>query len=177
MDYLTKPTTRMDLRKYSKYLRQIFGVPETGAFPVLQVLEKIPDVFEGCNSEILEDHNFPLKTMARCVQHDKKRVAIEIKQSVYDGAHKRNIGAFNGFICHEICHLFLFKIGFTPIFERNYANNTIQPCRSVEWQAKALCGEVMIPYEESKGMNEQEICATYHCSKASARYRVNLDKK
>ena len=58
---------------------------------------------------------------------------------------------------HEICHVFLYKMGFTPIHNRALANNSIPPYRSMEWQAKALCGEVMMPYEETTGLTENEI--------------------
>lgn len=49
MDYKTKPTSRTDLRRYSKILRRLFGVPLTGSFPVLEVLERLGDVFDNCN--------------------------------------------------------------------------------------------------------------------------------
>ena len=55
MDYETKPTSRKDLRRYAGILRRLFGVPASGAFPVLEVLDKIPDVFEGSNYVIVED--------------------------------------------------------------------------------------------------------------------------
>lgn len=48
MDYKTKPTTRAVLRKLSKVFRAIYEVPEKGKFPVLDSLEKLPDVFPNC---------------------------------------------------------------------------------------------------------------------------------
>ena len=39
---------------------------------------------------------------------------------------------------------------------------TIPPYRSVEWQAKALCGEITIPYEATIGMTAKEIMAKYN---------------
>ena len=171
MDYKTKPTSRKDLRRYSRIVRRLFGVPETGPFPVLLALERVGDVFKNCNYIVVEDNRLPPQTMARCVPNDMGGFTIEIKQSVYDGAYEKKIGAFLGFICHEICHIFLFKIGFTPVYERSFADNTITPYCSVEWQAKALCAEVMIPYNESEGMSVEDICARYHCSKAFAEAR------
>ena len=171
MDYKTKPTSRKDLRQYSQILRKLFDVPLTGPFPVLEALEHIGDIFPNCNFIVLEDSLMPSKTMARCVQNDFDGFTIEIRQSVYDGAYENQTGAFLGFICHEICHVFLFNIGFTPIFERSFKDKTIRPYCSVEWQAKALCAEVMIPYEESKGMSIRKIVDTYHCSNAFAEYR------
>ena len=174
MDYKTKPTSRRDLRYYSQILRKIFKVPLTGAFPVLEVLDKISDVFKDCNYEIIDDKKLSPQTMARCTPNDQGGFTIEIKESIYVGAYEKQIGAFLGFICHEICHIFLFRIGFTPIFERSFENNELPAYCSVEWQAKALCAEVMIPYEESKGMSITSIENTYHVSKAFAKNRKKL---
>ena len=174
MDYKTKSTSRRDLRCYSQILRKIFKVPLTGAFPVLEVLDKISDVFKDCNYEIVDDKKLSPQTMARCTPNDQGGFTIEIKESIYVGAYEKQIGAFLGFICHEICHIFLFRIGFTPIFERSFENNELPAYCSVEWQAKALCAEVMIPYEETKCMSITSIENTYHVSKAFARNRKKL---
>ncbi len=174
MDYQTKPTSRCDLRKYAGIIRQLFDVPQTGSFPVLEVLDRIGDVFEGCRYEIVDDNAMPPQTMARCIANDAGGFTIEIKESIYDGAYEKRIGAFLGFICHEICHVFLFQTGFTPIFERSFGNNELPAYCSVEWQAKALCAELMIPYEESAGMEMAAIEETYHVSKAFAKHRLKL---
>ena len=47
----------------------------------------------------------------------------------------------------------------------------------MEWQAKALCEEVMIPYNESIDMNVNEIQKNYHCSRAFAEVRYNRERK
>ena len=146
MDYRTKPTSRNDLRQYAKLLRRLFHVPETGAFPVLQVLDQIPDVFKGSNCLIVPDCKLPAKTMARCFPNGNCDFTIEIKESVYMGAYNKKIGAFLGFICHEICHVF-------------------------------LCGEVMILYEESRGMTAKMIEEKYHVSKAFAQVRRKQERR
>lgn len=174
MDYITKPTSRSDLRKYSEVFRQLFHVPPGGPFPVLEALEKMPDVFQGCNFQIVEDKKLPPQTMAQCVKNDSGSFTIEIKKSVYSGAYENGTGALLGFICHELCHVFLFTIGYTPCYERSFADGEIKAYRSVEWQAKALCAEVMIPYKESTGMKPAEIVEKYHVSKAFADNRKKL---
>ena len=116
----------------------------------------------------------PPQTMARCIPNDLGGFTIEIKETVYDGAYEKQIGAFLGFICHEICHIFLFYIGFRPVFERGFENNELPAYCSVEWQAKALCAEVMIPFEESQGMSVTLIENIYHVSKAFAKNRKKL---
>lgn len=54
MDYQTKPTSRKKLRLWSKVFRNLFGLDEFSPVPVLQVLELVPDVFEGTVFMILE---------------------------------------------------------------------------------------------------------------------------
>lgn len=175
MDYETKPTSRKDLRRFATYLRKLFDVPLTGPFPVLDVLEKLPDVFENTNYRIVDDDDLPPQKMAQCTPKEDGGFNIEIKESVYMGAYEKQIGAFLGFIGHEICHVFLFTIGFKPIYSRSFEKNEVPAYRSVEWQAKALCAEVMIPYDESRGMNKKEIVDRYKVSKAFAEKRVKLD--
>lgn len=174
MDYQTKPTSRSDLRQYAKILRQIFDVPEGGPFPVLTALEQLRDKFKGSWFEVVENNELPLSTPARCFQNNDGGYTIQIKEMVYKGAHDQQTGAFLGHICHEICHVFLFTIGFTPIHDRSFEDQELPRYCSVEWQCKALAGEVMIPYEESRGMDEAEIISTYHVSKGFAKKRVKM---
>lgn len=174
MDYQTKPTSRNDLRRYAKIFRKLFDVPETGPFPVLEALELLEDVFPNCNYVIVEDSALPSRTMAQCSQNGAGGYTIEIRETIYRGAYEDDVGAFLGFICHELCHVFLFHIGFTPIFSRSFANNELPAYCSVEWQAKALCAEIMIPFEESHGMKPAEIMQRYHVSKSFAVKRCKL---
>ena len=174
MDYLTKPTSKKDLRRMAKELRKYCGVPQHGAFPVLHILDKLRDLFVGCDYIILSDDQFPHNTMARCKLNSLGGYTIEIRESVYKNAWHGS-GADLGFICHEICHIFLFSKGFTPIFERSFRSNSLPAYRSVEWQAKYLCGEVMIPYKESIGMTQQDIINTYQVSRSYAKSREAMN--
>lgn len=171
MDYITKPTSRIKLRRLSKLFREIFGVEMGGEFPVLYALERVRDIFEGSTFEILPDNMLPKNTPARCKKIEDDAYIIEIKESIYRGAYEQHIGAYLGFICHEICHLFLFAIGHTPIYERSFKNFEIPAYESVEWQAKALCGEVMMPYEETRNMSIEDIMNNYGVSKGFAEKR------
>lgn len=170
MDYKTKSITREEIRMLAPYFRELFDVPKTGPFPVLDALEKLPDVFHNSNYEVVEDDELDLKVMAQCSPNDEGGFTIKIKSSVYEGAYENDIGAFLGFINHEICHVFLFEIGFKPIYERTFENNTIPAYESVEWQAKALNGELMVPYDECKNMSDVEIEEKYHVSKSFVKY-------
>lgn len=60
------------------------------------------------------------------------------------------------------------------IYKCSFENNELPAYSSVEWQAKALNGEVMIPYDECKNMSKKEIIKKYHVSDSFADY---FDKK
>ena len=172
MDYVTKSTSRKALRQMAPFVRKLFGVDPTAAFPVLDALEKLPDVFPGSRAEVLPDRELPPGIPARCRPDNEDNFVIEIKESIYDGACYKHIGAYRGFIMHEICHIFLYKVGFTPVYTRSFENNKIPAYCSVEWQTKALCGEVMMPYEPTIGMDKDTIMATYGVSKGFAETRL-----
>lgn len=60
-------------------------------------------------------------------------------------------------ILHEICHVILFEAGFFPFMDRTYKIGELKPFESVEWQAKDLAGEMMMPYEETKDKSAKAI--------------------
>ena len=171
MDYKTKKMSRKTARMFAQILRKVFDVEPTGSFPILDVLEKLPDKLPNCNFEIVDDDNLSVNNPARCFQNTMGGFTIQIKESVYEGARKYNIGAYRDHITHELCHVFLFNLGYTPITDRSYGDKELKAYESVEWQAKALCGEVMMPYEETKGMSPYEIKGLYGVSESQAFYR------
>ncbi len=171
MDYLTKSTSRKELRNFSKLLRKLFGVKTTGKFPVLNALELLPNVFKNTSIYIVENNTLPKNMPARCYPDDNGNFTLDIKESVYNDAYTFRDGASLGFICHEICHVFLYNIGFTPIMTRAFKNNTIPAYCSVEWQTMALCSEVMLPYEETQGLSITELINKYEVSWSFANKR------
>lgn len=176
MDYKTKPLSRADIRKLAIIFRKAFHVSPIGPFPVLLALEQIPDLFSGSNYSIVEDDCLETTVPCRCIPNGDNldSFTIEIKESVYNGAYSSGIGAYRDHICHELCHLFLFHLGYRPIVERCYGEGELKKYESVEWQAKALCGEVMLPFNETKGYDDPAALAEiYGVSKSQAGYRIN----
>lgn len=149
--------------------RELFGVSENEPFPVMDSLERLPDVFPGCYYYVVEDNALPKNVVAQCVKNEEIGFTIEIKQSVYDGA-KKGIGAYLGFILHEMSHIFMYEIGYRPILQRSFSGIPIY-CQ-VEWQVKAITGEIAMPYESTKDMSISEIMKKYHVSKGFARKRL-----
>ncbi len=173
MDYLTKPVSRKELREYAIVFRKLFGIPLSGKVPVMDVLERFHLIFPGSFFSIAEDTDLPATIPARCNVLINGKFEIEIRQTTYDGAFK-NIGAYRDHIIHEICHAFLYTLGYTPIMQRSFKNGELVRYMSSEWQTEALCGEVMIPFEETKLLSSDEIAKEYGVSIAQAKFRTRL---
>ncbi len=96
---------------------------------------------------------------------------IQIKDTVYMGAYEKKTGGHRMHIMHEIMHTFADKLGFKPIFSRQLTKD-VPPFRRLEWIVMALAGEVMMPYEATKGMTVKELKDTYGVSDAAAKKRI-----
>lgn len=168
MNYITKPTNRTRLRQYSDVFRKLFDAQKGEPFPVLASLERLPDIFRGSSCIVVKDDVLPKNVPAQCTKNDGNGFTIEVKQTVYDGARK-GVGAYLGFILHEMVHIFMYEIGYRPILQRSFKEAPVY-CQ-VEWQVKALTGEIAMPYENTKDMSVSEIIKTYHVSKGFATAR------
>ena len=63
-----------------------------------------------------------------------------------------------------------------PLLQRSFQNNAIKiRYTSMEWQAKALCGEILIPYEETKGLSKNKIISYCKVSEECAIMRLKLN--
>ena len=105
--------------------------------------------------------------------------SIRIRETVYEKAIKGDRACL-GFICHEMCHFILihiFCIGPILIKAENglaYARQVndyeLPYFKSMEWQAKALCGELMIPYEKCKNYSFKQIVSRTNSSDKQTEY-------
>lgn len=172
MDYETKATSRRELRLYAKLFRAICGLPEEEPVDPIALLDKLPE-FEGFSDvsyEIVYNNELPGNVPAQCVTTNEG-YCIQIKESVYLGAYEKKTGGHRMHIMHEIMHVFADKLGFKPVYTRQLSGK-IPSYKSLEWIVKALAGEVMMPYEATRGMTEKEIIEIYHVSKSAAALRL-----
>jgi hypothetical protein len=172
MDYETKPTSRNSLRLFAQFFRLICGFDETEPIDPVTLLDRLPDLegFDDVRYDVVPDYELPAKVPAQCTKNENGYL-IEIKESVYYGAYENKTGGHRMHIVHEIMHTFADKLGFQPIFTRKLTEET--PCyRSLEWIVMALAGEVMMPYEATKGMSVHELMDTYGVSKSAAKKRL-----
>ena len=142
MDYETKGISRDKIRIIAKILRKYFNI-RTIRFPVMTILDLLVEEFEDILVyEVLPDEKFDKDVMCYIETFDYCTYTIKIRESVYIGALE-NKGDCLGFINHEISHFILMHIcGLKPIINCKTGSNTCIPAyKSMEWQAKALCGE------------------------------------
>ena len=172
VDYETKPLSREKIRTLVKVIRKIFNIKNT-KFPVLKVLDMLEK--DGVIYVVEDDKKFKKNVMAY-LEPTNEGYCIHIRNSVYDGACEGE-GKCLGYICHEECHFFLIEyFGFKPIYGRSMKDRIIPACRSMEWQAKAMCGELMIPIEECYNMSIEEIMITTNSSYQQSEYFASVTK-
>lgn len=183
MDYeASAGLSRKQIRLIAKYFRKMFEI-KTILFPVMMVLELLVNKFSNIlYYSVEDDDDFELGVMAALVENvegNESMYCIKIKNSVYDDAIKGD-GASLGFICHEMCHFVLIHIlGIGPklyintngiAYTRVIEPRSLPLFKSMEWQAKALCGEVMIPYEKCKDHTLEQIVKETNSSVEQAKF-------
>lgn len=171
MDFRIPATSRFQLRLYSKLFRAICDFTEDEPIDPVALLDKLPDLdgFDDVRYEVVYDDELPDEVPARCVSDDSGYL-IQIKEGVYQGAFTRKTGGYRMHIMHEIMHIFLDKLGLCPVYEKPLAKDTPAYCR-LEWAVKAIAGEVMMPYNSTRNMSENEIKKIYGVSSEAAKMR------
>lgn len=138
-NYKVEAKSRENLRRLAMSFRQYLGLGDTLYFPIVQILDVLPELFNGFNCEIVEDSVFPDNIHA---DTDIRTGNIRIKESVYERAC-RGEGRDRMTIAHELGHyLMLCVCGFK--LERNFSGAKTKTCCDPEWQAKCFAGELLV---------------------------------
>lgn len=187
MDYETSIIlSREQIRLLSKFFRNMFAV-KTVVFPVLKILNKMENKFaDNLYFSVEEDRLFERNVMAELIDEgDNEHYHIRIKESVYNKAVDGDRASIC-FICHELCHFFLIYVcGIGPkkyydvdglAFSKSIGGMIKPVYKSMEWQAKALCGEVMIPYQKCKNYTLKQIIYITKSSTEQAKYYLEKVK-
>jgi Zn-dependent peptidase ImmA (M78 family) len=153
-NYIAVPQSRKKLRRLAKQIRDVFRLSDVIPFPVVQLLEAMPDIFseKGFVYEIVEDDVLPQSVQG---DTDVANHYMRIKESVYEGACNGN-GRDRFSITHEIAHYFLMSV-YGYAFQRNLDGRAVKSYEDPEWQAECLAGELLVPYHLVVGMSIEEI--------------------
>lgn len=175
MDGITHPTSREYLREIANKFRERFF--QFGLYVnVLSLMEVFPVYFQKCIIIVVPDEDIvgSIPTVIEeKVSCENMTYVIKIKETVYERAFNGS-GGDRMHIMHEMAHYLLIEeYGFKPITARSYGNIKVRykPC-SMERQAKALAGEIMMPYEMTSGMSANEISEKYGVSLEAAKKRT-----
>lgn len=177
MDFKTRAASREKLRQLANVFDILCNTEDLLYKPVVYLLDKIQEFIPFVHYSIVENNVLPRNVFGRgYFYNDNNDYMIEIPDFVYEGAIN-GIGAYRGFIMHEIFHAFLLMVGYTPILKRSFNDFELHPFESIEWQVKCITGEYMVNYELTKGMNVSEIVECCGVSKGFAKSRTKLDQE
>ena len=169
MTYIAEPIQRIKLRSLAKIIRKILQVEDRLYIPVISVLENVmPLLFLDFSYEYVSKDEFPDNKHA---ETDIANHVIRIREDIYEGAIAGN-GRDRMTIMHEISHYILLVICGVK-FERNFDNSKVIAYQDPEWQAKALAGEIMCPYDIIKHLSADEIARKCGVSLSAAKYNLN----
>ena len=180
MDYESRLSlNRIQVREISKFARRMLKI-KTVKFPVLKALEKLIDKFpNNLYYRILPDDEFETNVMAELVPEGNDIYCIKIRETVYEKAVNGDRASL-GFICHEMCHFILIHIfDAGPVmylnksglaYARSFKDKELPRYKSMEWQAMALCGEIMIPYKKCKDYSFKQIVSRTYSSDEQTKY-------
>ena len=171
IDYKTKPISRKKIREYSEFIRKDLGLKDSKIL-IEDLMNKLFSKYD-VTFLIEEDEEFPNGVVCY-LDFINEKAFIHIRNSVYENACCNDHKSI-GFIIHEICHFYLIKVfEYYPVNDIKYTSGELDNYISVERQAKALCGEFMIPYERFKDKTVEEIINETNSSFSQANYFKNV---
>ena len=171
-EYMVEAKSRADLRMLAQQFRCWLHLENALYFPVVELLDILPEIFQTFSYEVVPDNEFPDEIHADtdiCTGH------IRIRESVYDGACEGN-GRDRMTIIHEIAHYFMLCVcGFR--LQRNFSQKKIPAYYDPEWQAKCFAGELMVPAHLCFNRNPYEIAALCGVSDDAAHFQYRVLRK
>lgn len=166
--YSVEPKSRKELRMLARQIRKNLGIEDQLYFPVVELFERLPDIYQELECQIVNDFELPINVHAIT---DIRAKTIKVKENVYDNACKGN-GRDRMTILHEIAHyLTLCELNFT--LARSFDEERIPTYCDPEWQAKCLAGELMMPADKIKNMDIEQVMKECGVSWDAANYQLS----
>lgn len=170
MVIIAEPIQRSRLRELATKLRELSGNSDTLYFPIVKFTEhKMPFWFNGFHLEIMPKSYFPPDIHGETSIDER---VIRIREDVYHGAI-RGMGRDRMTLAHEVGHYILLVAKGLKLY-RSFEGVQIEAYRDPEWQAKALAGELLCPFNLIKGMATPQIALACGVSDEAAQYHFNL---
>lgn len=161
------PLSRLDIREYTKRIREAMGFEKQLRFPILHFLEMVlPQIDPEFYLQIL-----PRAEMGECLglAYPKEHKII-LREDVYQGAAE-GVGMHRFTVAHEIGHYFLHT-DRSVVLARTSPNECIPAYKDPEWQANCFAGELLMPAELIKGMSYKEVAQACQVSLTAAQTQL-----
>lgn len=178
MYFACSPINYKQLINYAYNIRKIFHVENEYEFPIVKIVELISSSFndenEGFELEVVEDDD-PVfsKENKEVAKYDYINNIMYVSLTTYNGACD-GIGMHKFSLTHEFSHYVLFKLtGREPIL----TNVKPSAFKDPEWQANALSGLLLVPYELTYNMDDEEIVKKCNVSPECAAMQLYKRKK
>lgn len=184
--HIVPPTSRKVLRMKATAVRKEYGIPLKDPFPIVHFLEcTLSEQDPHFSFEVVEACRLQPTEHARTTRLGNDAVMM-IREDVYDGACN-GLGRDRFTLAHEFGHYLLhLPLGASPVhnssswFPRTieeYAKPQGKDPRSYlnsEWQADAFAGELLMPAEIIRNLEEPEIVKRFVVSKETAHRQRSL---
>jgi len=168
MAAIASPLSRKDIHHLTEKIRRTFGIEETESFPIVEVIEMLPEIDKTFNFLIEEDRYMKPNVYAEYFHSSNEMI---IAESVYDGA-TNGIGRHRFTLAHELGHYILIKHGEVS-FKRIGVNARVEQYCNPEWQANEFSGNLLVPINSITNYSETEIVKRYIVSYQVAEIQKN----
>lgn len=161
------PYSRRNLRAIAENVHKALHYDGVSPFPVVKVVELvlpklIPDFEFQVVSRVMldEEHGrtYPDKHL------------MYIREDVYEGAC-RGRGRDRFTIAHELSHQLIHEGIDVSLARSDSRHKTYEDS---EWQANALAGELLMPFDSIRNLTVNQIANTYQVSLAAARTQLKM---
>lgn len=172
--YVVSGLSKIEIRFYVKKIRKLLSLSDYKHVNVVKVLDKISKLFSDSGlsfNYIIKEDNDPIFEENEEAFTDMKTGIIYFKESVIGKACKKRYQRSSFTIAHELGHYFLHYLNEDVKLCR-VSNDTVVPAyKDPEWQADTFAAEFLMPFEQCKNMEIEEIRKTYHVTRKAATTR------
>ena len=169
--YRAQPLSRSAIKREVESLRRMLEIEEILYFPVVQLFEILPIIYEGLITEIVEDSFLP----DSFAETDVLKKTITVRESIYNAACDGD-GFARMTILHEVGH-YHYLVENSLRLQRAEKNHPIKTYEDPEWQAKCFAGEIMMPEHLIQGMTAKEVAKKCGVTICAAEYQLKCAKK
>ena len=172
--YVVSGLSKIEIRWYVQNIRKLLLLSDYKYVAIVKVLDKISKLFSDIGlsfNYIIKEDNDPIFEENEEVFTDMKAGVIYFKESVIEKASRKRYQRSSFTIAHELGHYFLHYLNEDVKLSRVSKDFVVPKYKDPEWQADTFAAEFLMPFDQCKDMNVEEIKNTYHVTRSAATTR------